>query len=431
MIGILCDSARRYLQSASKNSALDPATKRTFNQESKPMLTKLPIKGVRNLTKGRLKQKWAKFTDAHLRYVERKFDELFGRIQKRSGWSVLWLVAIFGTAYVGASAAQAMEMPMTSMSPSDEGSQAASMTEMMGDPGLMPFDIMTGQAGKWMVGYEFMFEKMDGNLVGSNDISEREILNRFFAAPTDMTMEMHMLMVMYAPTDKLTLMMMLPYIFKDMNHLTADGGRFAERTNGIGDIELRGTYSIFATKDLRHRLFLNGGVGLPTGSIDETMDGMQLEYPMQLGSGTVSLLPGFTYLGQAAPWGWAADFGSTVQLGRNDRGYRQGNRYQLSVSIARQLTNSVSLLAGARGELWENISGADSELDPNDEPTKDTNLQGGRRLNVVLGITFHPQSGVLKGQHFHVQGEVPVVQSLDGPQLQRSWAIRCGWQVEF
>ena len=246
-----------------------------------------------------------------------------------------------------------------------------------------------------------------------------------------MTMEMHMLMVMYAPTDKLTLMMMLPYIFKDMNHLTVDGERFAERTNGIGDIELRGTYSIFVTKNLRHRLFLNGGVGLPTGSIDETMDGMQLEYPMQLGSGTVSLLPGFTYLGQAAPWGWAADFGSTVQLGRNDRGYRQGNHYHLSVSIARQLTNSVSLLAGARGELWENISGADSELDPNDEPTKDTNLQGGRRLNAVLGITFHPQSGLLKGQHFHVQGEVPVVQSLDGPQLQRSWAIRCGWQVEF
>jgi hypothetical protein len=31
------------------------------------------------------------------------------------------------------------------------------------------------------------------------------------------------------------------------------------------------------------------------------MDGVPLEYPMQLGSGTVSLLPGFTYLGQALP----------------------------------------------------------------------------------------------------------------------------------
>jgi hypothetical protein len=58
---------------------------------------------------------------------------------------------------------------------------------------------------------------------------------------------------------------------------------------------------VYQTKDLRHRLLLKGGLGLPTGSIDATMDGVPLEYPMQLGSGTVSLLPGFTYLGQALP----------------------------------------------------------------------------------------------------------------------------------
>ena len=152
---------------------------------------------------------------------------------------------------------------------------------------------------------------------------------------------------------------------------------------------------------------------------------------MQIGSGTVSLLPGLTYLGQALPWGWAADFSSTVRVGRNGNGYRLGNRYQSSVSIARQLATWASLSAGVRGELWENIRGSDSRLDPNDEPTKDTNLQGGKRLNVVLGITFHPRNGILKGQHFHVQGEVPVWQSLDGPQMQRSWAIRGGWQIEF
>ena len=345
------------------------------------------------------------------------------------------MVAILASAYIGVLTAQAAEVPMTSMETgggaSQAARQAASMTEMMGAPGLVPFDIMTGQAGKWMVGYQFMFEKMDGNLVGTSDISEAKILKRFFATPTDMTMQMHMGMVMYAPTDKLTLMAVLPYIRKEMNHLTVDGARFAERTEGIGDIELRGMYSVYETKEPRQWFLLNGGVGLPTGSIDAKMGGMRLEYPMQIGSGTFSLLPGFTYLGQALPWGWAADFGSTVRLGRNDNGYRLGNRYQLGVSITRQLGNSVSLSAGARGELWENISGSDSLLDPTDEPTKDPNLQGGKRLSALLGITFHPQSGLLKGQHFHVQGEVPVVQSLDGPQLQRRFVIRAGWQLEF
>src|SRR4029450_6086808 len=88
---------------------------------------------------------------------------------------------------------------------------------------LMPFGIMTGEAGKWMVGYQFMHEKMDGSLVGTDDISVSEILKQFPNAPTDMTMDMHMWMVMYAPTDRLTLSAMLPYVRKEMNNVSVDG----------------------------------------------------------------------------------------------------------------------------------------------------------------------------------------------------------------
>ena len=45
----------------------------------------LEIKGDWNITKGKLKQKWAKLTDSDLHYVEGKSDELLGRIQKRTG----------------------------------------------------------------------------------------------------------------------------------------------------------------------------------------------------------------------------------------------------------------------------------------------------------------------------------------------------------
>jgi uncharacterized protein YjbJ (UPF0337 family) len=45
----------------------------------------LEIKGDWNITKGKLKQKWAKLTDDDLQYSEGKSDELFGRIQKRTG----------------------------------------------------------------------------------------------------------------------------------------------------------------------------------------------------------------------------------------------------------------------------------------------------------------------------------------------------------
>ena len=45
----------------------------------------LEIKGDWNITKGKLKQKWAKLTDDDLQYVNGKKDELIGRIQKRTG----------------------------------------------------------------------------------------------------------------------------------------------------------------------------------------------------------------------------------------------------------------------------------------------------------------------------------------------------------
>ena len=48
-------------------------------------MNKFEIKGDWNITKGKLKQKWAKLTDDDLQYVEGKHEELFGRIQKRTG----------------------------------------------------------------------------------------------------------------------------------------------------------------------------------------------------------------------------------------------------------------------------------------------------------------------------------------------------------
>ena len=48
-------------------------------------MTTLEIKGDWNITKGKLKQKWAKLTDSDLTYVEGQQEELRGRIQKRTG----------------------------------------------------------------------------------------------------------------------------------------------------------------------------------------------------------------------------------------------------------------------------------------------------------------------------------------------------------
>ena len=50
-------------------------------------MNKLKNKGNWNITKGKLKQKWANLTDDDLQFVEGKEEEMLGRIQKRTGES--------------------------------------------------------------------------------------------------------------------------------------------------------------------------------------------------------------------------------------------------------------------------------------------------------------------------------------------------------
>jgi uncharacterized protein YjbJ (UPF0337 family) len=54
-------------------------------QQKETAMNTLEIKGDWNITKGKLKQKWAKLTDDDLQFAEGKQEELLGRIQKRTG----------------------------------------------------------------------------------------------------------------------------------------------------------------------------------------------------------------------------------------------------------------------------------------------------------------------------------------------------------
>ena len=286
-------------------------------------------------------------------------------------------------------------------------------------------------AGQWMIGYEYMFDKMDGNRDGTHRVSDSRVLDAYNASPTDMTMQTHMVTLMYSPTNNLTLMGMLPHLIKSMNHVARDGTRFSERSEGPGDAEVHALYTVFGMNDLRHRFILNGGVSFPTGSIDRSMGGSRLEYPMQLGSGTVDLMPGITYLGQTELTAWGAEFVPTLRLGQNGNHYRLGNRYRLSSWGALKLTQSLSLSGRVDADVWGNIHGVDPALDPTDEPTKDVSAQGGRRVDLMLGLNAYFPSGGFKGLRLAIEAGAPVYQSLNGPQLQTTWLARVGLQWTF
>lgn len=294
-------------------------------------------------------------------------------------------------------------------------------------------------AGDWMLSYRYARMRMDGNRDRTDSVSRREILNpppdTFQVAPTDMDMSMHMFGLMVAPHDRVTLMAMLPFVDKEMDHVTVMGGRFETESDGVGDLRLAGLVRLYQNE--HHDLHLNAGLSVPTGSFDEkdrlpTGRGI-LPYPMQLGSGTVDFLPGLTYMGHADWLSWGAQGMGTVRAGENSRSYTLGNRVDLTSWAAVPITSWLSLSFRAAWQWQDNIHGEDRtlNLDPTagpTVPTADPDRRGGHRLDLLGGLNFVVPLGPLGRHRLAIEGGVPAYEWVYGPQLETDWRIIVGWQ---
>ena len=293
----------------------------------------------------------------------------------------------------------------------------------------------THPAGQKMFGFEFMFMDMGGHLSGTRDVSLSEILKHFPSASTGMTVEEYMFDVMYAPSNELTLMAMLPIKHIEMD-MVMDHIHFTERSEGIGDLQVVALYTLLGSVTKGHRLILNVGMSFPTGSIDEknTIAGVgtfKLEYPMQLGSGTYDPRPGVTYLGESNKWAWGAQELNTIRFGRNGDGYRVGNEYELMGWVGYAVTDWFAPSLRIDGRIWRNVHGADPDIDPTVDAEGDPHRQGGRRVDLLMGTNFFVPRGMLKGTRLMIEAGLPIYENLDGPQLSTRWLFSAGLTYSF
>jgi len=139
--------------------------------------------------------------------------------------------------------------------------------------------------GEWMVSFRAMRMHMDGMRSGTRRISPNEVFNtqapgalpgqNFRVTPLEMDTDMYMFGVMHAVTDEWTLMAMVPYLDRSMDHLTAPmlgSQNFTTEAQGLGDIRVSGLRNLHDSDG--HRVHLNLGVSVPTGSITERDDAM-------------------------------------------------------------------------------------------------------------------------------------------------------------
>lgn len=312
------------------------------------------------------------------------------------------------------------------------------------------------KAGEAMLSYRYMRMDMSGARSGTRDLSNADILatpNPFFGRPmqppglrvipTEMTMEMHMVGAMWAPTDNTTLMVMGSYLEKEMDHIvfnapgTAQIGGFTTRTSGIGDIKVSGLFRAYRYANAA--VHLNAGVSLPTGSIDETgrvltpmgtTPVLRLPYPMQLGSGTVDLLPGITYTDRVGDVSWGAQATGIYRIGENGEGYSLGDRAKGTVWAAYQFAPWVSSSLRISAESTGRIDGQDPRIVA-PVHTADPANHGGDIVEAALGLNLVGQDGAIRGHRVAIEATLPVHQRLNGPQMKRDWGLTVGWQYAF
>lgn len=290
--------------------------------------------------------------------------------------------------------------------------------------------------GEVMFSYRFMHMNMADLNYGSDNTDFNTALSRYMVTPTKMPMQMHMLGVMYAPSDKLTLMVMANYLQSDMDHLNRMRRTFTTKASGFGDVKVSGLYQ-FLNKN-RSELHGQVGVSIPTGSIDQkdvTPMSMGKEvilpYPMQIGSGTVDAELALTYLKQWNVLSFGTQARTTLRFGKNDNDYRLGNRYSLNNWVAAKTTDWLSFSGRVELCFVDKIEGTNPDLNPMMVITADTNNSGMTYANAGFGFNLYANKGALKNFRLGFEAALPIFQNMNGIQLRNKETITVGLQYAF
>lgn len=303
------------------------------------------------------------------------------------------------------------------------------------------------EKNEWMVSYRFMNMYMSGLTSGTHAENKDDVFANYLMAPEQMNMQMHMLMGMYGVTDRLTAMVMFNYQINSMdmsmyamNHvhgnMTMTSSTHTMKTNGLGDIKFHALYGLVQKSTCQ--LLISMGVNIPTGNIEQTGDLDDPMYPdthypygMQLGSGTIDLLPGISYLYQKDQLAMSASVSGTYRPGYNSLGYKLGNEATANCWVAYQWLSFISSSLRLEGIDAGQIKGYDPELYYYyTEPSTNPSNYGGQRLNAYVGSSLHLK-GALRNNRLGIEYGMPLYQNLNGIQLKQKYLINASWLFTF
>jgi hypothetical protein len=288
----------------------------------------------------------------------------------------------------------------------------------------------THERGDWTFVYRYERTLNDQLKAGEKTLTTAEYAASYpgyASMPLSQLEEIHSFGVMYAPHERFTLAMVLPFVENRLEQSV--GGVFERhRSSGIGDA-LFIVLLPFMQKGTQKTQF-NVALSLPTGSI-RVADGQgnRLPYLMQHGSGSWDVNWGLTYTGKYQWLAWGAQVESQYRIGSNDLDYELGAVYQASSWLAAEAGKWVSVTARLGWIKTENIKGADAALNPGTSPLNDPRRQAGTRVEMGPGVNLLVP--VLGGQRLSFEALFSLYQSVEGPQLAPDVKFNASWQWIF
>ena len=318
-----------------------------------------------------------------------------------------------------------------------------------GDNNTTPIGIMTAHIhdkGKWMASYIYMNMQMQGNQAGTQKASDNDLYKNYLMSPEHMTMQMHMAMLMYGVTDRLTVMAMGGYATWHMR-MTADqplsccppGSDLMQSSSaGMTDTKVYALYSLKKTD--KGQLVGTLGMSLPTGATDVrgiTILGNneRLSYNMQPGTGSFAALPSVTYLRTGGFFSWGAQAGADVKLNRNNDGYKCGNMYNATAWLSHKFLPFLTASLRAEGVSADQITGSDPAINIpynlKGDPAAAAGNYGGQWVNVYAGVNVHFTQQALKNFQLQAEYGVPVYQNLNGIQMTVHGNLLAGINYSF
>ena len=203
---------------------------------------------------------------------------------------------------------------------------------------------------------------------------------------------------------KWSVYLFMPYNF---NYSKTDDG--INQNSGLGDMTIIGNYNLLNIKKLSknektvaHRLWLGGGLKVPTGRFEIDTSELVSSANNQPGSGSFDFLMNINYLYQQNDWGISTYADYKINQYANE--FKFGNRFYASVYAYRSLHSGIFLFRPNTGLLYEALA-------PNHNSGNKVEDTGGHALMSAFGLeTQFKKIGIA----FNLQ--LPLAQNLSDRQ---------------